>query len=90
MAQANDVIFKSRRLTMTDAFISVNPKICGGAPCIAGTRIMVSTIISQLAGGYSIEKILEGYPQLGRDQVVAAIEYALALVRDEEVEVLSA
>lgn len=51
---------------------------------------MVSTILSQLAGGYSIEKILEGYTQLRREQVIAAIEYALALVRDEEVEVVSA
>ncbi|TVM01165.1 MAG: antitoxin [Candidatus Brocadia sp. WS118] len=75
---------------MVNALISVNPKICGGAPCIAGTRIMVSTILSQLAGGYSIEKILEGYPQLSREQVVAAIEYALALVQDEVIEVVGA
>lgn len=75
---------------MANALISVNPEICGGAPCISGTRIMVSTILSQLAGGYNIEKILEGYPQLRREQVAAAIEYALALVRDEEVEVVSA
>ena len=75
---------------MTPLFISINPKVCGGAPCIAGTRIMVSTILSQLIGGYSIERILAGYPQLTREQVVAALEYALALVRDEEVEVASA
>ena len=59
---------------MTKPLISVNPEICGGAPCIAGTRIMVSTILSQIAGGYTIEKILQGYPQLTREQVVAAIE----------------
>lgn len=41
---------------MANALISVNPEICGGAPCISGTRIMVSTILSQLAGGYNIEK----------------------------------
>ena len=75
---------------MTNGHIAVNPNICGGAPCISGTRVMVSTVLSQLAGGYSIEKIVEGYPQLNREKVVAAIEYALALVRDEEVEVFSA
>jgi uncharacterized protein (DUF433 family) len=74
---------------MTKPLISVNPEICGGAPCIAGTRIMVSSILSQIAGGYSIEKILQGYPQLTREQVVSAIEYATALVRDEEIEVLN-
>lgn len=51
---------------------------------------MVSTILSQLAGGYRIEKILEGFPQLSREQVVAAIEYALALVQDEVIEVVGA
>ncbi len=74
---------------MTKPLISVNPEICGGAPCIVGTRIMVSTILSQMAGGYTIEKILQGYSQLTREQVVAAIEYATALVRDEEIEVLN-
>ena len=74
---------------MTKRFISVNPEICGGAPCIAGSRIMVSTILSQIAGGYTIEKILQGYPELTREQVVGAIEYAAALVRDEEIEVLN-
>jgi uncharacterized protein (DUF433 family) len=76
-------------MSMTKPSISVNPEICGGATCIAGTRIMVSTILSQIAGGYTIEKILQGYPQLTREQVVAAIEYAAALVRDEEIEVLN-
>lgn len=75
---------------MANTLISVNPKVCGGAPCIAGTRIMVSTILSRLAGGYRIEKILEGFPQLSREQVVAAIEYALALVQDEVIEVVGA
>lgn len=74
---------------MPNVLISVNPNICGGAPFLAGTRMMVSTILSQLAGGYNIEKILEEYPQLRREQVVAAIEYALSPVRDEEVEVVS-
>lgn len=35
--------------------ITINPSVCHGKPCIAGTRIMVTNILSQLAGGYSIE-----------------------------------
>jgi uncharacterized protein (DUF433 family) len=46
---------------------------------------MVTSILSQLAGGYSIERIVEGYPELSREDVVAAIEYAVAMVLDEDV-----
>ncbi len=65
--------------------ISIDPKVCHGKPCIAGTRIMVTTILSQLAGGYSIERILSGYPELSREDVVAAIEYASTAVQEEQV-----
>jgi uncharacterized protein (DUF433 family) len=56
--------------------IVVNPAVCHGKPCIAGTRIMVTNILSQLAGGYSVERILEGYPEITRADVSAAIDYA--------------
>ena len=56
--------------------IIVDPEICHGKPCIAGTRIMVTNILSQLAGGYSIEQILEGYPELTYEDVMAAIQGA--------------
>ena len=74
---------------MKTSLISVNPKICGGAPCIAGTRIMVSNILGQLAAGRTFTEIRESYPQLIEEQIRAAVEYALALVQDEEVEVVS-
>ncbi len=57
--------------------ITIDPDVCHGKPCIAGTRIMVTNVLSQLAGGYTIEKILEGYPELTREDVVVAIEYAV-------------
>jgi len=56
--------------------IVVDPEVCHGKPCIAGTRIMVANILSQLAGGYSIEQILEGYPELTYEDVMAAIQGA--------------
>jgi uncharacterized protein (DUF433 family) len=65
--------------------ISIDPDVCHGKPCIAGTRIMVTTILSQLAGGYSIERILTGYPELTRDDVIAAIEYASSAIQEERV-----
>lgn len=57
--------------------ITIDPEVCHGKPCIAGTRIMVANILSQLAGGYSIEQILEGYPELNREDVMAVVEYAI-------------
>jgi uncharacterized protein (DUF433 family) len=64
--------------------IIVNPAVCHGKPCIAGTRIMVTNILSQMAGGYSIERIMQGYPELERDDILAALEYAVAVISDEE------
>jgi uncharacterized protein (DUF433 family) len=63
--------------------ISIDPSICHGKPCVAGTRIMVTTILSQLAGGYSFERIMSGYPDLTRDDIVAAIEYAASAIQEE-------
>jgi uncharacterized protein (DUF433 family) len=65
--------------------IVIDPRLCHGKPCIKGTRIMVSNILDLLAHGAGIEEILQGYPQLTRDDVLAALEYAEALVKDEEV-----
>ncbi len=52
--------------------IVVDPQICGGKPCIRGTRIMVKNILGMLAGGYDMEQILHAYPELSREDVVAA------------------
>ncbi len=69
--------------------IVVDPEVCHGKPCIAGTRIMVANILSQLAGGYSVEQILEGYPELNYEDVIAAIQYAAWVVSDEEILLLT-
>lgn len=58
--------------------ISSDPARMRGLPCIRGTRITVSTILGQLAAGRSIDEILEDYPQLEREDVLAALEYAAA------------
>lgn len=63
--------------------IRVDPLICHGKACIAGTRIMVSVILDNLAGGVSEEKILTNYPTLKSDDIRAAIEYAAVLSRED-------
>lgn len=65
--------------------ISIDPAVCHGKPCITGTRILVTSILSQLAGGYSIERILAGYAELTREDVVAAIDYASTVVQEQQV-----
>lgn len=65
--------------------VIIDPAVCHGQPCIKGTRIMVSNILNLLAHGAGVEEVLQGYPQLTREDVCAALEYAEALVRDEEV-----
>jgi uncharacterized protein (DUF433 family) len=65
--------------------IEVNPAICAGKPVIRGTRIMVRNILGMVAGGYSIDKILTSYPGLGREDVIAALEYAAKIVDEDQV-----
>ena len=53
-----------------------NPKVCGGRPCIRGTRIRVSDILDMLAAGASAKEILDDYPDLANDDIRAALAYA--------------
>ena len=55
--------------------ISIDPAICGGKPCIRGTRIWVSLILDLLAEGLSEAELLAEYPQLAHEDVLAAIAY---------------
>lgn len=64
--------------------ISISPNVCHGKPCIRGTRIMVSIILDYLAAGDPVEEILDQYPTLSRDDVLAAQAYAAWLAREEE------
>ncbi|MDY0083679.1 MAG: DUF433 domain-containing protein [Ignavibacteriaceae bacterium] len=56
--------------------IKIDPEVCHGKPVIKGTRILVSNILSDLATGHSIEEIIEDYPSLTREDVLAAISFA--------------
>jgi uncharacterized protein (DUF433 family) len=65
--------------------IEVNPAICSGKPVIRGTRIMVRNILGMVAGGYSVDQIVAAYPELTREDVLAAVEYAAEVVDDLQV-----
>jgi len=64
--------------------IVVNPKIMVGKPVIKGTRIPVYLILNLLATGYNFERIIKTYPQLAKEDIKAALEYAQALTKYEE------
>ncbi|OCR00509.1 hypothetical protein BCD67_10995 [Oscillatoriales cyanobacterium USR001] len=62
--------------------ISIDPNICFGKPCIRGHRIWVSLILDYLAGGMKIEEILEAYPSIEREDILACIAYGAEMARD--------
>ena len=67
--------------------ISIDPNICFGKPCIRGHRIWVSLILDLLAGGATIEELLEEYSGLEREDILACIAYGAELTRDFYVEI---
>src|SRR5215216_5312500 len=58
--------------------IRVDPNVCGGAPCIAGTRIMVSVILDNLAEGLTPDEIAAEYPPLTVEDVRAAVAWRMS------------
>jgi len=67
--------------------ITRDPAVMGGRPCIRGMRVTVGTVVGLLASGHSIEAVLELYPYLAKEDVLAALSYAAW--RSEEVEMPS-
>jgi len=65
------------------ARISIDPEIYHGQACIMGTRIPVHLIVHMLANGDSIEDLLEAYPTIEREDVLACLEYAATLAEEQ-------
>ena len=59
--------------------------LCGGKPVITGTRILVKKILGMVAGGYTLSRIIEAYPELTLQMVEAALEYAASVIDEEQV-----
>ena len=67
--------------------ISINPQVCFGKPCIKGHRIWVSLILDFLATGMTINELLEEYPQLELEDILACIAYGAEMSRERFVEI---
>ncbi|TVR36124.1 MAG: DUF433 domain-containing protein [Balneolaceae bacterium] len=65
-------------------YIERNPKIMLGKPVIKGTRITVELIVRKLASGHSLTDLIESYPHLKKEHVLAALAYAADLIANEE------
>jgi len=53
--------------------ITINPKQCGGRPCIRGMRIRVSDVLELFAAGLNVDEILEDLPDLEADDLKASL-----------------
>jgi uncharacterized protein (DUF433 family) len=69
--------------------ITANPKQMGGVPCIRGLRIPVATIVGMVAEGMGEEEILKAHPDLERDDIREALQYAADAVRERELPLLT-
>jgi uncharacterized protein (DUF433 family) len=56
--------------------ITTNPEICNGKPIIRGMRITVTTVLEYLASGENMENLLEAYPVLEKEDILACLEFA--------------
>jgi len=68
--------------------ITYNPEIFGGKPIVRGRRLAVEHVLGMLAAGDSIETILEGYPWMEREDILACLKYAHRVVGHERIEPL--
>jgi len=62
--------------------IIVDPNICHGKACIAGTRIPVSVILDNLSSGSTYDEIINAYPSLTIEDIRAALKYATLLTKE--------
>lgn len=70
--------------------ITTDPEVMLGKPTIRGTRITVEHILEELAGGTGFDELLRAHPRLTRDDLQAAVEFALEAVRTEQIRFISA
>ncbi len=63
--------------------ITFEPRIMGGRACIRGMRIPASVVVGQIAHGATWDEVLHGYPDLEREDIQQALEYAAWLTHEQ-------
>lgn len=64
--------------------ITANPKVMLGKPVVKGTRITVELVLRKIAGGYSFDEIIEMYPHISKDDILACVGYAVSVIESED------
>ena len=75
--------FTLKLTIMSDPLISISPRLMGGTPVFAGTRVPVQTLFEYLEAGDTIDDFLGGFPTVTREQVVVLLETAKGKVLAE-------
>lgn len=65
--------------------IGIDPEVMVGKPVIKGTRITVELILRRLAAGERPEDIVQNYPHLTKDDVMAALAYAREMIEEQQI-----
>jgi uncharacterized protein (DUF433 family) len=63
-----------------ESVVRSNPDVLGGTPVFAGTRVPVKNLLDYLAAGDSLDRFLDHFPSVTREQAVAALEIAKDLL----------
>jgi len=69
--------------------ITVNPNQMNGVPCIRGLRIPVLVIVGMIAEGIRNEEILNLYPDLEKEDIKEALQYAAEAVREQQIPLIN-
>lgn len=63
-----------------ESVVRCDPEVLGGTPVFAGTRVPLKNLVDYLAAGDPLERFLEHFPSVTREQAVAALELAGTLL----------
>jgi uncharacterized protein (DUF433 family) len=63
-----------------DSVVRCDPEVLGGTPVFAGTRVPIKNLVDYLAAGDSLERFLDHFPSVTREQAVAALEIGVDLL----------
>ncbi|MCP4372392.1 MAG: DUF433 domain-containing protein [Deltaproteobacteria bacterium] len=66
-----------------------DPNVMLGKPVIKGTRITVELILRKIAEGMAIEELLEAYPHIKKEDILAAVSYSADVIEREELLLVS-
>jgi uncharacterized protein (DUF433 family) len=68
---------------MNSECIEIHADVCNGRPVLRGTRIAVQSVLEMMAAGDSVEDVLQAFPSLRREQVLACVDHAAKLMGNQ-------